>query len=113
MTERSSKYHYCFLLRENNIVNKVASPTKYGEYLRCGVKLIMTEGIGDFSGLTKSKYFGIVLKDLNDNGVIKNKIHNSIRTVYINEKIRYSERISKLLNRNIILKKDIINKIYL
>jgi glycosyltransferase involved in cell wall biosynthesis len=104
---------YGFLLRENHIVNNVASPTKYSEYLRCGVKLILTEGIGDFSKLAEDENFGIVLKNLNNSCIIKNEIQNSIGTVTINEKMRCSERISKLLNRDTILEEEIINKIYL
>lgn len=36
-----------FLLREDNSVNHVASPTKFGEYLCCGLPVLLTRGIGD------------------------------------------------------------------
>lgn len=35
------------LLREDNPVNHVASPTKFGEYLCCGLPVLLTRGIGD------------------------------------------------------------------
>lgn len=47
------------ILRENILLNNVAAPTKIGEYLGCGLPIIMTEGIGDFSEL------------LNENGIAK------------------------------------------
>ncbi len=41
----------------DNIINKVASPTKINEYLACGLKIIdRLEGIGDFTFKTKRKY---------------------------------------------------------
>ncbi len=41
------------LLRERDIVNKVACPTKFAEYLRCGPAIVLTEGIGDLSTMVK------------------------------------------------------------
>lgn len=38
------------LLRENTLTNRVASPVKFAEYLRCGLPVILTHYIGDFSG---------------------------------------------------------------
>jgi glycosyltransferase involved in cell wall biosynthesis len=50
------------LLRESNAVNQVAAPTKFAEYLLCGLPVVMTDGIGDFSELVKTEKVGIVLK---------------------------------------------------
>ena len=49
------------LLRKKDIVNQVASPTKFGEYLRCGLGVIATDGIGDYSRIIREKNFGIVI----------------------------------------------------
>ena len=38
-----------FCLRENNIINLVASPTKVLEYISRNVKPILTEYVGDYS----------------------------------------------------------------
>jgi GT2 family glycosyltransferase/glycosyltransferase involved in cell wall biosynthesis len=44
--------HYGFILREDNIVNQVACPTKLVEYLAMGiVPIINTENIGDFQAM--------------------------------------------------------------
>jgi len=37
------------LLRENTLTNRVASPVKFAEYLRCGLPVVLTPYIGDFS----------------------------------------------------------------
>ena len=50
------------LLREFNAVNQVAAPTKFAEYLLCGLPVVMTKGIGDFSELAKQEALGIVLE---------------------------------------------------
>jgi glycosyltransferase involved in cell wall biosynthesis len=54
--------HAGVLLRRGHAVNRVASPTKFGEYLAAGVPVIMTEGIGDFSRLARRKRVGLVLE---------------------------------------------------
>ena len=38
------------LLRENTLTNRVAAPVKFAEYLRCGLPVILTPYVGDFSG---------------------------------------------------------------
>jgi hypothetical protein len=48
-----------FVLREDNIVNQVASPVKVGEYLGCGLPLIYTKHIGVIQDLLQSKNIGV------------------------------------------------------
>jgi hypothetical protein len=49
------------LLREKSPVNEVASPVKFGEYLASGTPVIMSDGIGDYSALTRRERLGLVL----------------------------------------------------
>ena len=49
------------LLREPNIVNKVASPVKFGEYLASGTPVIIGEGVGDYSSDVRSRGLGVCL----------------------------------------------------
>lgn len=49
------------LLREDSIVNRVASPMKFAEYLACGVPVVLSDGIGDFSDLVGQTGIGCVL----------------------------------------------------
>ena len=40
---------YGLLIREETITNKVASPVKFAEYMACGLKIIISENLGDYS----------------------------------------------------------------
>jgi glycosyltransferase involved in cell wall biosynthesis len=50
-----------FLLRASSLVNRVASPVKFGEYLASGTPVIMSDGIGDYSELARRENVGVVL----------------------------------------------------
>jgi len=49
------------LLREPCLVNRVASPVKFAEYLAAGLPVIMTEKIGDYSALAERSRVGCVV----------------------------------------------------
>lgn len=50
------------VIRENDPVNRVASPTKVAEYLISGLPVILSEGLGDYSDFVTEKKVGIVLE---------------------------------------------------
>jgi glycosyltransferase involved in cell wall biosynthesis len=52
------------LLRDSSIVNQVAAPAKFGEYLALGLPVIVTKGIGDTEDIIKKHNVGVVLEDL-------------------------------------------------
>lgn len=52
---------YGVLVREDTLTNRVASPTKFAEYLAGGLRIIISPNIGDFSELTTSDDLGIVV----------------------------------------------------
>lgn len=54
------------LLRKESAVNRVASPTKFAEYCLCGVPVIITEGVGDFSQLAEKYQIGHIIDPLHD-----------------------------------------------
>src|SRR6185295_10953881 len=54
---------YGLLLRQDDVVNLVASPVKFGEYLACGVRPILTPHIGDQSDLCQSSDLGDVRRE--------------------------------------------------
>lgn len=57
---------YGLLLRESSITNNVASPVKFAEYLACGLKVIISDGIGDYTKFVRTYNCGTVgLKVLN------------------------------------------------
>ena len=53
---------YGILFRENSIMNNVASPTKFAEYILCGLPVIISEGVGDYTSFCKQKNVGYVLE---------------------------------------------------
>jgi glycosyltransferase involved in cell wall biosynthesis len=56
------------LLRRRSLVNEVACPVKFAEYLHAGLPVILTEGIGDASGWVRDHGLGVVLPDPTDPG---------------------------------------------
>lgn len=63
---------YGFVLRNPDIINQVASPTKVLEYLACGVIPIMTEHVGDFPVLLTLEELAKVIPfaRLNDDRIV-------------------------------------------
>lgn len=54
-------YDFGFLIRENNIINEVASPVKFLEYMANGVIPIITNNIGDYSDSVIENKIGIIV----------------------------------------------------
>jgi len=48
------------LIREDTVTNQVASPTKYAEYLKAGLKVIISDNIGDMSAEVSANNLGYV-----------------------------------------------------
>jgi len=56
-----SNYHFGFLFRDDSIVNKVASPIKFLEYIEAGVIPIVTRHVGDFSDIVYKERVGVIV----------------------------------------------------
>tara|TARA_B100001059_G_scaffold43638_1_gene35957 strand:- start:14797 stop:16032 length:1236 start_codon:yes stop_codon:yes gene_type:complete len=52
---------YALLIRQNIQTNFVSSPTKVAEYLLCGLPIIISKKVGDFSKYISDNNFGIVI----------------------------------------------------
>lgn len=50
---------YGLLIREDSVTNQVASPVKFAEYLACGLKVIISPKLGDFSDFVLSEQLGV------------------------------------------------------
>lgn len=55
-----------FIMRHDTTVNNVASPVKVGEYLACGLPVILTRGIGDYSEMLPKAGVGTLLDETTD-----------------------------------------------
>lgn len=51
------------LLRENRILNNVASPSKYAEYMLCGLPTIISESVHDYADYCRNHQTGIVFSN--------------------------------------------------
>ena len=54
------------IMRHDISVNNVASPVKVGEYLACGLPVILTRGIGDYSEMLPTAGVGLLLNEAED-----------------------------------------------
>lgn len=59
------------LIREKNLVNRVAAPTKFGEYLACGLPVLLTKGIGDTEEAICDHDVGWLMDDLSDESLAR------------------------------------------
>lgn len=50
------------MLREETLTNRVASPTKFAEYLSAGLPVVISPNLGDFSGLVEQEHLGSVYR---------------------------------------------------
>ena len=54
------------IMRHDIPLNNVASPVKVGEYLGCGLPVILTRGIGDYSDSVSAAGVGLLLDETGD-----------------------------------------------
>ena len=51
-----------FLLREEDPLNVVASPVKFGEYLAAGLAVVTSPGLGDVSQMVRNRNLGVLVR---------------------------------------------------
>lgn len=96
------KADYGYVYRNQTKTNYVASPVKIAEYLSCGLKLLISDNLGDYSGLVHENSFGFNL----DNPFFN---YSSLNKVSLLEK----KRISSFAKSNLSLSSDKIRNNYL
>jgi hypothetical protein len=52
---------YGTLFREDTVMNNVASPTKFAEYMLCGLPTIISENVGDYSNYVVENNLGFII----------------------------------------------------
>jgi len=57
------------LLRDQSIVNKVAAPVKFGEYLASGTPVVITKGIGDTEKIINKFGVGVIISGLHESAL--------------------------------------------
>ncbi|MEW6773222.1 MAG: hypothetical protein AB1304_04395 [Bacteroidota bacterium] len=77
---------YGWLVREQSVTNKVASPVKFAEYLVAGLKVIISNQLGDYSDFCKTHRCGVVV---NTDESILSKMESLLQQM---ERVDYEEK---------------------
>ena len=93
-----NKFQYGFLIRRNDVVNQVAAPIKFLEYLSCGVNVIMTDAVPSYAKLVRENNVGTVV-DINAEHIVIHSFNPYAKEVYKRYFSRntYVEEYKKLL----------------
>lgn len=63
LNEELSKYKYGMLLRSDDPVNNVATPTKFNSYLAVGIIPVISRVIGDYGSITNNMKYAVCIND--------------------------------------------------
>ena len=91
---------YGYVYRESSITNQVASPVKIAEYLSCGLKILISNDLGDYSKIVEENDLG---------NIIDNKFDFKLNKVNSVEKAK----IQTFFNNNLSLNSENISNSYL
>ena len=97
---------YGYVFREQSVTNQVASPVKVAEYLSCGLKVLISKNLGDYSEIIEKNDLGLVIRDNNSfqlekvNKSEKEKIINFYNTNFSLYSNKISQCYLKLINKN-------------
>ena len=76
-----NKFQYGFLIRKKDVVNMVAAPIKFLEYISCGVNVIMTDAIPSYAKLVEENNIGTIV-DLCATDILINAYNDQAKKVY-------------------------------
>lgn len=71
---------YGLLLREYSVTNSVAAPIKFAEYLASGLRIVLSDGIGDYSAFVRKHACGVVVEDMKEDFVFDALTHEVRRS---------------------------------
>jgi len=87
------------LFRDDSLVNRAASPTKFAEYLLCGLPVLTTEYVGDYSALVKEFSLGHMV-DLDNIGAANDSLLAFLEDVQAN-RADYAVRCTAFARHNL------------
>lgn len=99
------------ILRENNLLNIVASPGKCGEYLAAGLHVLSTEYVGDYSRDIRKNNLGVIIDLQNKSKSIKQILSfiNSKSWQNSSEKLKLQKWANKNYSEKSFIKKYLKN----
>ncbi len=71
------------LIREQSVTNKVASPTKFAEYLSAGLPVIISENLGDYTEFVKNNDCGIIYTEQKSLSISKKPFLERNRLIHL------------------------------
>lgn len=91
---------YGLLYRESSVTNQVASPVKFAEYLICGLNVIISENLGDYSEFVKKNNCGMVgsMNTLSNVGYETKQQNHKLAEQHLTKKNYKSEYLKLLQN---------------
>ncbi len=98
---------YGIVAREESVTNFVSSPVKIAEYLSCGLKILISQNIGDFSKFIFDNKLGYILEQNNNQklSVVSELEKKRIRTIaqkFFSKKSIYVQEKYERLNNKLI-----------
>lgn len=85
LSEALNEVKYGFVLRNDDPVNNVATPTKFSSYLSAGVIPITTKAVNDFSNKVKGSEYACILDSIDDVDTIINHMAINIDKTMIRD----------------------------
>ncbi|MES2513959.1 MAG: hypothetical protein V4580_07425 [Bacteroidota bacterium] len=82
--------NFGILIREKSVTNQVASPVKFAEYLCCGLAVIISEDLGDYSAFVQDNNCGALDHEFKNLPVDKHLLHNIALDNFTKQKHRQS-----------------------
>ncbi len=67
------------LIREDSLINRVASPTKFAEYLSLGIPVVLTDVLADFASLVSEKALGRVVPASASAGQVADAVRETLK----------------------------------
>jgi hypothetical protein len=95
------------LFRENTIMNNVASPTKFAEYMLCGLPVLISEGVGDYSNYTIEHNMGVLVKEIELNNPERFDLKNLLKMKF--DRLHIADNGRKAFSKDSIIN-DIIKE---
>lgn len=93
---------YGILIRDRNITNKVAAPSKFAEYLGAGLCIIISQDLGDYSDFVISKNCGVIFGQTNI---------TTLPPLTLNQRVQNTELAKQYFTRETIIVKNAYHKL--
>lgn len=112
-----SQFNAGVMLRKWSPVNRVASPTKFGEMVAAGVPIVATDGIGDYSDDVRNNNFGLIIPHQELDAVdFSDETCAAIRALMekrLNEDPDFISRTSAFCEKNLIWERHVTDMAWL